>query len=352
MISSEYALDYSISGILLSILSVGYLITGAVAGYLPGIFGIRFSYAILGGLVCIGFAIIIFTGNPILLLIAMFLCGISKGASANFANQFVSNLTNSNTGALNFNQAFFAIGAFTAPIIVMFCGVSWRSTLTVVIIICAFYTVFGLIVPISPRAYSPKEKSRPDYGFFKEKLFWLCALIIAAYVAFESSLISWLVTFLEDTGTTNASIAQLLSTSLWIALFIGRLIIARLSVRFKPYQMLPVMVIGMAVCFTAILFGHNLVIISFGTIGTGLFIAGIYGTAMGNSNTLMIRYPLCMGMFIVFPGILSIITPSIVGFLSDDGGIRTGMLFLYVLVAIMVVLAIYNVVYYRRKALF
>lgn len=60
-----------------------------------------------------------------------------------------------------------------------------------------------------------------------------------------------------------------------------------------------------------------MILVEIGTIGTGLFMAGLYGTAMGNSGTLMKRYPLCMGMFIVLPGAVSITVLALIGALAQ-----------------------------------
>lgn len=349
MMAAEYQLDYQISGILLSVQSVGYLLMGALVGYLPSRMGIKQSYTVLGIAVFAGLAVMMITSNPVLLLIAMFMTGVSKGSNANFCNQFVSNLSRGDTGALNFMQAFFAIGACVAPLIVMVCGASWRMALTIVIIYGLLYTIHGMIVPIGTDAYTEQEKVRPDYGFLKEELFWLCALMMSAYVAFEASLMGWLVTFFVDTRIVSASTAQILATSLWIALFVGRMLVSKISAFFQPYQMLPVMVIGTAICFTMLLFGHHVILVGMGTIGTGLFMAGLYGTAMGNSGTLMKRYPLCMGMFVVFPGVFSIAALGFIGMLAERFDIHVGMMSLYVLVVLLIFLAMRNAMYYKKK---
>lgn len=349
MISAEYQLDYQISGILLSVQSAGFLLMGAVVGYLPSRLVVRQTYVFLGALVFLGLIVTMVTSNPILLILAMLMTGFGKGGDSNFTSQFVSNLSHGNTGSLNFMQAFFAVGACVAPLIVMVCGVSWRMALTIVIVYGLLYTIHGMIVPIGTDAYTEQERVRPDYGFLKEELFWLCALMMSAYVAFEASLMGWLVTFFVDTGIVSASIAQILATSLWIALFVGRMFVSKISAFFHPYQMLPVMVIGTAICFTMLLFGHHVIWVGMGTIGTGLFMAGLYGTAMGNSGTLMKRYPLCMGMFIVLPGAVSIAVLELIGALAQKFDIHIGMGALYVLVFLMILLAVRNVTYCKSK---
>ncbi len=74
----------------------------------------------------IGLGMILFTGNPLLLLCAMLLTGLSKGSCGNYNNSIVSNLTGNDASSLNFLQACFAIGACIAPLIALICGASWR----------------------------------------------------------------------------------------------------------------------------------------------------------------------------------------------------------------------------------
>ena len=118
-IKAEYQIDYQVGGMMLSVQSVGYLVTGAFVGIVPRYLGAKRTYLILSNLAFLGLVLMMVTGNPVLLLLAMLMTGISKGSTCNFGNQFVSCLTNSDAGALNLVQAFFAIGACVAPMIAM-----------------------------------------------------------------------------------------------------------------------------------------------------------------------------------------------------------------------------------------
>ena len=97
-----------------------------------------------------------------------------------------------------------------------------------------------------------------------------------------------------------------------------------------------VMTAGVVVCFSVMMFSHTFVPMAAATFGLGLFMAGMYGTTLGGSDNLIGQYPMCMGMFIVIPGIGSAATQSAIGTLADQVGIRGGMYFLYVLLAILV----------------
>ena len=109
-IAGEYGLDYSFSGLMLSVQSAGYFIAGLAAGYLPRYFGARKCYVGLGAMAFIGLWLLMHTSQPFLLLLAMLLTGISKGSGNNFTNQFTANISHGVTGRLNFMHAFYPNG--------------------------------------------------------------------------------------------------------------------------------------------------------------------------------------------------------------------------------------------------
>ena len=196
-IAGEYGLDYSFSGLLLSVQSAGYFIAGLAAGYLPRYFGARKCYVGLGVMAFIGLWLLMHTSQPFLLLLAMLLTGISKGSGNNFTNQFTANISQGDTGRLNFMHAFYPVGACIAPLLVMACGVSWRTAFRIVIVFGVLYLLHAMVMRVSPRASGSAaiQTGKNDYSFFKLEMFWVCAGLMSAYVAFESALSGWLVTY-------------------------------------------------------------------------------------------------------------------------------------------------------------
>ena len=330
-IAGEYGLDYSFSGLMLSVQSAGYFIAGLAAGYLPRYFGARKCYVGLGAMAFIGLWLLMHTSQPFLLLLAMLLTGISKGSGNNFTNQFTANISQGDTGRLNFMHAFYPVGACIAPLLVIACGASWRTAFRIVIVFGVLYLLHAMVMRVSHRASGNAaiQNGKNDYSFFKLKIFWACAGMMSIYVAFESALSGWLVTYFVNGTAISESTAQIFTTVLWGALCCGRMITARISSRFQPYQMLPVMAVG--------------------TIGTGLCMAGLYGTAMGNSSGIFEKYPLCMGVLVVLPGVFSLVVLAGMGALADCTDIRTGMASLYALLVLMFTLTVWNAIFLRQE---
>lgn len=349
-IKEEYQISYWIGGWMMSVLQIGYLVSGIAASLIAGKIGAKTAYVMLGSFAFIGFAMIMVTGNPVILLFAMLLIGICKGAVGNFGNQITSTLSNNDSSLLNLSQAFFAVGACIAPIISMLCGTSWRTAFAIIIAMGILTILHSTRTEIGPEAFRQETNTgKPDLGFFKKSIFWICCLLLMCYLAFEASLMGWLVTYFVDSGAATDTVAQLLATALWVAVLIGRFSSAWFATRFRPEHMMLVMMAGVVVCFSLLLFSHALIPMAAAVFGVGLFMAGIYGTALGGSDNLIGQYPMCMGMLIVIPGIGSAITQSAIGTLADHVGIRGGMYFLYVVLAVLVFATVLFLRYHSKK---
>ena len=349
-IKAEYQISYQVGGWMMSAQQIGYLVAGIAASLIAGKIGVKVTYLSFGVLAFIGLALMMVTGNPVVLLFAMLLTGLCKGCTANFGNQITSTLSNNDSSLLNLSQAFFAIGTCLAPIITMLCGASWRTAFAITIAMGVITFLHGLRTEIGPEAFHEESNNgKPDLRFFKKGIFWICCLLLMCYLAFEASVMGWLVTFFVDSGAATETTAQLLATALWVAVLIGRFASAWFATRFRPEHMIVVMTIGVAACFSIMMFSHTLVPMAAATFGLGLFMAGMYGTTLGGSDNLIGQYPMCMGMFIVIPGIGSAITQSAIGTLADQAGIRGGMYFLYILLAILILSTILFLRYHSKK---
>ena len=349
-IKADYGISYRIGGLMMSAQQIGYLVTGVCVSMIAQRLSVKAVYLGFGILAFVGLALMMVTGNPFVLLFAMLLTGICKGSTCNFGNQLVSTMSGSNASLLNLAQAFFAVGACAAPLVAMVCGTSWRLAFAITIAVGIVMFLHGMRVEIRPEdSVSNEDSETVDFGFFRTKIFWLCAALIMSYLAIEGSVMGWLVTYFVDSGVAKESTAQLLATALWGALLVGRFASAWLSTRFRPHHMIAVMSLGVAVCFTGLMMSHTLVPMTVSAIGLGLFMAGMYGTALGGSENLMEKYPMCMGMFIAIPGIGAALTQSAIGTIADHIGIRGGMCFLYVLVAVLLVAAALFFVYHQKK---
>jgi fucose permease len=181
-----------------------------------------------------------------------------------------------------------------------------------------------------------------DFGFFRSKVFWICAAFLSCYMAIEACIMGFLVTYYVDTGLVSEGRAQMLSILLWAAVLIGRLASSALSRKYRPAHMLLVMSVGVAVSFLLFIFGGSIIPVTIGSVGLGLFMAGMYGTAIGDVGDLLEKYSMSMGMLIVIPGLVSTLMPSLIGILADLWDIRRGMMAIFALIILLLAVTMVN----------
>ena len=351
---SDYALSYQVGGALLSVQSVGYVLAGLLAGYLPFVLGIKISFILIQLSVTLGFVMLLVSGNPVWLLAAMFLIGIGKGGITNYNNLLMNIYSEGNAGPLNILHACFAAGAVIAPLIAMVVA-GWRPAVIIGCVCCAASLAFLL-----PAGFSDKDleasaapdisasaensgKKKVDYGFVKEKLFWVTVIICFFYQAVEASFMGWMTSFLIDTGVMAESLAQFTTSVLWMALMAGRLLCSAAATKFSPRSMilaLTLITTGFMVILLQTKSPAGLII---ATAGIGLGMSGMFGTSVSNAGDIFSKYPVCMGFFVFLTSMGAIVAPAIIGSVANTHGMHMGMSTLLVFAACMVAAAIINI---------
>lgn len=345
LIQAEYALSYRVGGLLLSAVNVGQLLAGALCGLLTVVIGIKKSILALCNLLLVGLFVITRTGNAALLLLAMLLIGVSKGATANYNNLIISNLSHGSARPLNLLHACFAIGACIAPFIVLLStsesGSAWRAAVYVALAL-GVVQVFLQCRMSGDVRQDQSGGERLSFGFLKERPFRLSVSIMFCYQAVEASLMGWLVSYFLSTGAMASGFAQALTSLLWASLLIGRLICAAAAGRFAPKTMILVMCGGMLLFFFCLMLSKSFLPMVGATIGLGLCMSGMYGTTVSNAGDVFARYPLAMGAFVAVPGLGAALSPTLIGALADGVGLKTAMRLLFIFAGLGLVLALIN----------
>ena len=353
-LKEAYSLNYQVGGMLLSMTSVGYAVAGLGAGFLPMMFGLKNCFITLTAPLALGMAMLLMSGNPIWLLAAMFLVGINKGAVTNYNNLIVSRLAKGSAGPLNLLHACFAVGACLAPIAVLLCGKfdasGWRAAVTISVIIAAAGVILMLPMKLeNTRAAKSTEKEPISFGFFKEKIFWICVIICFLYQCIEASLMGWLTTFFVDSAVMTESFAQIVTSTLWISLLLGRLSCSAISKKFQPKQLLMILAMVQAIFLVWLVSSHSFGCMILATVGLGLGMSGMYGTCVSNAGDLFERYPVCMGFFVLMTSMGAVIAPSAIGMIANVTDIRTGLTVLIVAAVALLMASAYNLLQGARR---
>lgn len=346
MMKAEYQLDYQIGGFLISAHSIGNLIVGLVSGFLPLWIGLKRSLLCLNILPFVGFFITLLTGNPILLILAILLTGIGRGAISNYNNQIVSTLSAGSAAPLNALHGFFAIGAVSAPFLVLLCtrngDSGWRYAVYIIILFGIISMITSPFMKMDSVSYRKESSSKGSFQFLKEHCFLITTAIMFCYLCVEASVMGWMVTYYIDSGVATQDFAQILTSLLWVVILIGRFACSALAGKFSPPRMILFLTGGIVLFLGVLLLSYSFVPMLIGTIGLGLSLSGMYGTVVANAGSIFGDYPLSMSIFVTITGIGSAITPSLIGVIAEYMNIRIGMGILLIPAALTFLLSIYN----------
>ncbi len=346
MMREDYGLDYQVGGLMISAHSVGNTVAGLCASILPLIFGLKRSLLLLNIFPFAGLALTLVTGNPVLLIVAMLINGLGRGAISNYNNQAVSALSGGSSVPLNALHGFFAIGAVSAPFLALLCsriGTSgWRYAVGVVIALGAVSMVTSAFMKMDSVSYSGSAAQKRSIGFFRERPYVYSMVLMFFYLCVEASVMGWMVSYYIDTGVVEENSAQLLTSLLWVTILIGRFVCSALGSRMTSVQMIRVLSTGIAGFLLLLLISHSLPLMLIGTVGLGLSMSGMYGTTVANAGDVFGRYPLAMGVFILIPGLGSVIMPAMIGAIAERASMHLGMSVLLAPAAVLFVLALRN----------
>ncbi|WZL81967.1 MFS transporter [Vallitaleaceae bacterium 9-2] len=352
LISSEYNLNNTISGGLISAHQAGNLIAGFIAGILPVYLGRKKAIIFLCSFVVMGFFIMMITGNPVLLILGFLFTGLSRGSISNFNNTVVNEVSNSSPAALSFLHSIFAVGALIAPFLVILStsiggNEGWRIATGVIIVLALISMLLFSRMKIDDEAR--KKQKALSYVFLKDKYFWVGTGILFFYLCAEAAITGWLVKYFVDTQIMTTQYAQMLNSLLWVVILAGRLTTTFIGDRISKELILVSTSVGTVIFYTLLLSTQNLGLITVAIMGLGFSMAGIYPTTVATVGNTIKAYPMAMGVLLMLGGVGAIAMPIITGALSDQFGILAGMSAIVGAIALMILFVIINVIHKRNS---
>lgn len=325
-----YDLSYEIAGMLVSLQSVGNLVSVGLMGFLPVFLGRRKSILVMAVWMAVSYLLLTTSlGGAALLPALCFAMGVSKGGNANFANTMMSTLPGQKAGiGYNLAHGAYAVGALASPLLIVACTNSnssgWRIATGILFALCLLQLIDYAIVPIPDNRVTKSVKSI-DRSFLKNRSFWLASGILFFYVSAEYSITGWLVTYFQDIGVLSDNLSQMMSSLLWGVMFIGRMAGAIIIGKVSRKHLLLVDGIGLTVFFLLVFFSRSELPIIIGIAGVGLFMATIYTSAMALGTESVRGNDLGVSAMTLTGVAGGIITPAAVGFVAEHAGIQMGM---------------------------
>lgn len=346
-------LEYAFCGMIVSLHSVGNLISSFVSGALPAILGRKKSILLFNAFFALSYLVIIVSDNNFLLALAFFLTGMARGATSNFCNKSINELAPGKASILNGLHAMFAIGAFTFPLLLLALtkvdASNWIYACYFMLIMGILSWILYFIVPVSEDAVKEKQKKTANgFAFFKEPLFYLCTLTMFFYLCAEQGVIGWMITYFKDTGLLPASLSQVTASVLWIMILAGRLLTAWLSSKFQKEWLLLAMGFGLVGFFILLLFSSSTPWILIGIMGFGFSMSGLYPTTVSFAGSLIQKYSLAWSFILTLASLGAIIMPSVIGKIAETAGIYYGMQSIIAVVVIDFICIVLLVRYIRK----
>ena len=352
-------LTYGQSGNLLSVQSVGFLLVGLVTGAAVLKLGMHKAYVAMITFLPIGMFMLVKGGSFLFLAASMFLVGLSKGAITDYNNRVISDYAQGEAGPINSLHIFFAIGACLAPFLALFMtGISaekgWLYAMIVSAVLSLLAVIAGVFVKMDLTTSASKTQDTApaevdaSLAFFREPLFLWTLLMGICDQALEASLMGWLTTYYLETGIVSEQVSQLTTSLLWFAFLVGRIICMFIAAKWRPERMLLVMGCGTAVFMILLTVSTSAPLLLISTIGLGLCLSGVYGTAVSNASGIFARYSSAMGLYVTIAGIGGAAAPAAIGWLSDLFSVRIGFRVLAVVAAVLTLAVIMNLTLKKR----
>ncbi|NCB63121.1 MAG: MFS transporter [Clostridia bacterium] len=338
---SEYGLSYAVSGAALSAHQVGNFLALVAMGVLPYLLGRRKTMCLLWAGIALGFAGFTLTGNPLLVLFSFLLTGVGRGAVSTMATVTISEVSGAKAAAQNMLHASFAVGAVLSPLLAMAClglNVGWRPPVWAVALLGAVTLVSFWRAGLSDTPEPRTEGTGRE--FLRSGSYWLNIGILFFYLCGESSIMGWLVTYFTDAGIMSGTLAQFTSTILWVMVLAGRLLCAAYADRVGRSRLLVVMVLGMTVCFAAMISTRNVAVVLASLAGMGLFMSGTFPTTMSTMEPRFANSPAATSFAIAAAAIGSVAMPMAVGQIAQLRGIVGGISAIAVTQAVLVALVV------------
>lgn len=325
-----YDISYARAGFLLSLPSWGNLASVFLTGYLPTYIGRRKTVLLTSVWMALAFILVTFgIGGATLLPLACVMIGIARGGNSNFSNTMMSTLTG-DRAAVGYNllHGAFAVGAVLSPLALVACTSrsenGWKIMGGGIIVLCIIQVIVYAKMALPAEKITGSIKS-VDKSFLKSKSFWLGSAILFFYISVEYAICNWLVTYFKDSGYLSANVSQMMTSLLWVVMFIGRMGGAYLVGRVPRKALLVADGMGLTAFFLLVFFSRSQTPIFIGIMGVGLFMATIYTTALALGTEKIRGNDLGVSNMVLIGSFGGIITPALVGMVAEEAGIHAGM---------------------------
>ena len=322
LLQERYGFAYGMTGTLLSLMSVGNLLAGFLAGLLPGKIGMKPSVLLLTIGYLVGYGIMGVTGVEALLMLAFFLVGIAKGSVINTCTVLVGDNSADRTRGMNLMHSCYACGALLCPFLIA--AAAKISTPLAVLALAALGGVLWLVYLSTPlEGRGAQKKQAIDWSCLRSARFWLLTGLLFCQNAAEQSVNGWMVTYFKGSGIITGTMATYTVTVMWGATLIARLLIAFVF-PFKNPRKAMVGMGGLCIVFyLGLVMAHSQAAAIVLLFAFAFSMAGMNPTAVASAG----RMTSVTSMGIMLPAASSgaILMPWLIGIIAERVSLAAGM---------------------------
>ncbi|MCI8727517.1 MAG: MFS transporter [Hungatella sp.] len=322
LLQEEYGFAYNMTGTLLSLVSVGNLLSGFMTAVLNGKLGMKKTAVLLTAGYGIGYLVMGMTTWMTVLMLAFFLLGIAKGCVINTCTILVGNNSQNRTVGMNLMHSCYAFGALLCPFFIA--ATASFGSLVPLFVLAAMGTVMWAVFFMTPMTAGGKQKEKgTDWSFLKSRKFWLLTGLLFCQNAAEFSVNGWMVTYFKGRGILSGILSTYTVTVMWSATLIARLLIAFVFPIKNTYSALIKMGIGCIVFYIGMMMTDSQIPAVLLLFAFAFSMAGMNPTAMASAGKM--TTPVSIGIMLPVASAGAILMPWIAGIISEQAGLTVGM---------------------------
>ena len=343
----HYGVDKATIGLLFLFQTVGYLVAAFNSGLLVEKLGNR-RFLVLGVVsFLLGVGTLSLMPQFMVILIMMLPLGFGVAIIDAGLNTYIASMPR-NAALLNYLHAFYGIGALLGPLIAStILAIRWGwNSVYIVWIGMSLVLLIGFQLVFREQNISQREDTatRPESNVLLAALsvpmVWIAALFMLIYVGAEVSVGSWTYSFLTEERHAPILLAGWMVSGYWIGLTLGRLTLARVTLRIGSERLILGCLVGVVI---GALFVWLLPVYAVSAVGLGLIgfsFGPIYPTTIALiSDRVSGRIlPSVIGFMVSLGSIGAAICPWLAGTLAQRFGLWSLMPYVIILTAAMVLL--------------
>jgi fucose permease len=328
-LSARSGFDLARSGTLFSFLYFPQVPMVFLAGPLIDRFGKKLILA--AGFLCSAAALIgmAYTHSYAILGALLVMLGLGASSAMAASNTLIPDLYPANpSSALNVGGIFFGVGAVFFPwlIVLMARDLGLVATFWFIALLVGLVAVVALAQTFPPASMAGGFDWDQAMAVAVNPAVMILASVLFFYSALEVSTAGWIRTFLEKDLAASAKSSQIILTSFWVMMMLGRLIASQVVKRVRGPQLVLGCSVGAIAGLLLMVLAPNVWVATAGIVLCGLSYAPVFPTTAGTASTYFSRiFGTVFGMLMT-PALLSgAVVPPAIGYVAQHQSVRAGI---------------------------